>query len=54
MGAREQFGGRLMVRMNAGVRRYLKRFYAKQRRREEKRDPENAPTKRAWYKGYYD
>jgi len=54
MGAREQFGGRLLVGIKAGTRRIFKRKYQKQRRREEKRNPEDAPIKRAWYKGYYD
>ncbi len=51
---REQFGGRLVVRMNAGVRRQLKRQYAKWRRRQARRQPEDAPTKRAVYSGWYD
>jgi hypothetical protein len=49
-----QLGGRLLCGIKAGTRRLFKRFYAKQRRREEKRDPENAPTKRANYRGWYD
>lgn len=49
----EQHGGRLYVRIGRGVRRVLKRIASKLRRRQERRDLENAP-KVARYSGWAD
>lgn len=53
-GAREQMGGRLCCGLKPGTRRLFKRLWSKFRRRQERRDLEGAPTKRAGYKGWFD
>jgi len=51
--SKEQFGGRLWVSLRAGTRRWLKRHYWKWIRQKERRDPENAPTRKP-FRGWYD
>lgn len=48
-----KFGGRLMVKIRPGHRRWLKRSYWKAVRQQARRDLENAPTRKV-FKGWYD